>query len=150
MIFNVLIVAVSLLLLLYWFRYTCLLLLRTKPVRDYSKQVAAANQLRFVEVRGSLAMGEAVQPLDKLEQMLERDYRLVMYLMRHAANFRAGGSEIERRLLMLDFTIMKMVYRLSMHISPAQARHPLEEMTHIIAHFANAMGERAALATTHA
>jgi hypothetical protein len=150
MIFSVLIVVVSLLLLLYWFRYTCLLLLRTKPVRDYSKQVVAANQLRFVEVSGSLGAGESVQQLDKLQQMLERDYCLVMYLIRHAANFRTAGSEMEQRMLMLDFTIMKMVYRLSKRVLPSQARHALVEMAHIIAHFANAMGERAALAATHA
>ena len=45
MIFNIGVSVISLALLVYWFRYTCLLLLRTKPVRDYSKQVVAANQL---------------------------------------------------------------------------------------------------------
>ena len=148
--FNILIIAVSVLLLFYWFRYTCLLLLRTKPVRDYSKQVAVANQLTFFEVRGSLATGEAGRQFDELEKMLQRDYRLVMYLIRHAANFRTAGSELEQRMLMLDFYIMKMVYRLSKRFSPSQARHPLEEMAHIIAHFANAMGERAAVAASHA
>jgi hypothetical protein len=149
MTFNVLIIAVSMLLLLYWFRYTCLLLLRTKPARNYSKQVAAANQLNVFVVRERLAASEPVQ-LDELQQMLNRDYRLVMYLLRHAANFQAAGSELEKRMLMLDFHIMKLVYSVSKRFSPSQARQPLEEMAYIIAHFANVMGERAALTTAHA
>src|SRR5437879_3777247 len=102
MTFNVLIIAISMLLLLYWFRYTCLLVLRAKPARNYSKQVAAANQLNVFVVRERLAATEPLQ-LDEVQQMLNRDYRLVMYLIRHAANFQATGSELEKRMLMLDF-----------------------------------------------
>jgi hypothetical protein len=149
MVFNVLIVAVSLLLLLYWFRYTCLLLLHTQPPRDYSKQVAAANQLNVFDVRASLAAGAGAQTFDDLEQMLDRDYRLVMYLIRHAANFRTAGSELEQRMLMLDFHIMRALYRVSRRFSPSQTRQSLEEMAQIIAHFAHVMGERAAVATAH-
>lgn len=150
MIFNAVILAVSLLLLLYWFRYTCLLLLQTQPSRDYSKQVAAANQLKIFDVRARLVASEGPQQLDALEQMLDRDYRLIMYLMRHAANFRTAGSELEQRVLMLDFHIMRAVYRLSKRFSPAHTRDSLEEMAQIIADFAHVMGERAAIATAHA
>lgn len=150
MIFDVLIIAVSLLLLLYWFRYTCLLLLHAQPPRDYSKQVAAANQLKVFDVRATLATGQGSPNFDDLEQMLDRDYRLVMYLIRNAANFRTAGSELEQRMLMLDFHIMRLVYRVFARFSPSQARGALEEMAHIIARFAHMMGERAAVATTYA
>lgn len=47
MIGSILVLTVSLILFLYWFRYTCLLILSAKPAKDYSGQVAQVNQLSF-------------------------------------------------------------------------------------------------------
>jgi hypothetical protein len=149
MIFNIGVVALSLLLLIYWFRYTCVLMLRTKPVRDYSKQVVAANQLNVFDVQSRLAAGApdgTVQHLDELEQMLDRDYRLLMYLMEHAANFKTAGYELEQTMLKLNYHIVKRCYAVTRRFSIAQGSRRLSEMAAIITHFANLMGERAALA----
>lgn len=51
MVASVLIMAVSIALLLYWFRYSCVLILSTRTTRDYSASVALANQLSFPEFR---------------------------------------------------------------------------------------------------
>ncbi|MGI8744730.1 MAG: hypothetical protein ACR2NN_19590 [Bryobacteraceae bacterium] len=146
MIFNIGVVAFSFLLLLYWFRYTCVLMLRTKPVRDYSKQVAAANRLNVFEVRSRLtaaAGGGNIQGLDELQSMLDRDYRLLMFLMGHAASFKTAGYEMEQTMLKLNYHIVKRAYALSKRFSIAQGSERLSEMAAIIAHFANLMGERA-------
>ena len=50
---TVIITASSVLLFGYWFRYTCLLILSAKTTRDFAGQVAAANQLGFLEVQTS-------------------------------------------------------------------------------------------------
>jgi hypothetical protein len=142
--FDALIVSISVLMLLYWFRYTCLLMLRTKPGPDFTRKVAAANHLSFVDVRSRLAQPSAPEQLDELHRMLDRDYRLVMYLIRHAEKFQAPTPELEHRMLMLDFHVMRLRYRVSKRFSASQSLHSLDEMARIIAHFANVMGERAA------
>ena len=51
---TVIITASSVLLFGYWFRYTCLLILSAKTARDFAGQVAAANQLGFLDVQNQL------------------------------------------------------------------------------------------------
>ena len=54
MIASLLIIVVSTVLLIYWFRYTCLLILRTPTARDYASGLAAANRLMYPDVEGRL------------------------------------------------------------------------------------------------
>lgn len=149
MIFNIGVVAFSLLLLVYWFRYSCLLMLRTKPVRDYSRQVAAANQLKVFEVQSRLTAASArnAQNLDELRAMLDRDYRLLMYLIGHAANFKSAGYQPEQIMLKINYRMVRRAYAVSRPFSVAQGSRRLSEMAAIITHFASLMGERAALAS---
>ena len=150
LIFNIITVAFSVLLLAYWFRYSCLLILRTQPERDYAKQVAAANHLHLFEVRTRLAASASgtTNSLDGLDRMLDRDYRLLRYLIRHAANFKTAGFEPEQLILVWDYRLMSVAYRLTRRISDARGEKQLSEMAAIIARFANIMGERAALAAS--
>lgn len=144
---NVLFVAISGVLLVYWFRYTCLLILSTRAIRDYAAAVAEANALMFPEIQEKLA-GEIPEAahLDALHRALDRDYRLLTCLMRHGAEFRMAGRRLEHRMLVLDFHIMRAWYAVSSRLSARQSRHALEEMVHIVRHFADTMGECAAAA----
>ncbi len=148
MIFNAVMVLFSLLLLVYWFRYSCLLILRNQPERDYARQVATANHLQVFKVQTQLAAAVAgtTHSLDGLDKMLDRDYRLLLYLIRHAASFKTAGFEIEQIFLVCDYRIMSVVYKFTKRISVAQGAKQLGEMAEIITRFANLMGERAALA----
>src|SRR5690242_21902222 len=92
---TIIITASSALLFVYWFRYTCLLILSAKTTRDYAGEVATANQLSFLEVQAELREGAASADLDRLHASLERDYAVVSYLLKHAAG--AARSE-ERRV----------------------------------------------------
>ena len=141
MVSSILIILVSVVLLLYWFRYTCVLILKTRGARDYSAEVAAANQLSFPDVVGRLQAG---QELDPLRRMLERDCRLLEYLLHHTASLEVGGPTVEQRLLSIDFRLMRLWYAVTRRLASSQARRALEEMSEIVSHFANAMGERAA------
>jgi hypothetical protein len=141
MVSSVLIILVSAVLLGYWFRYTCLLILNTKGAKDYSAEVAAANDLSFPYVVGRLKQGEE---LGALHEMLSQDYRLLSYLLRHTMSYQAGGLTIEQRLLSLDFQLMRAWYGITRPFSASHAQRALEEMSQVVAHFANAMGERSA------
>ncbi|MBI4877502.1 MAG: hypothetical protein HY822_22970 [Acidobacteria bacterium] len=147
MIGSFIVLIVSLILFLYWFRYTCLLILSAKPARDYAGQVAQINQLGFPGVRDQLRGATATVNLARLEASLDRDYRLLSCLLRQGAeSSEGGGLDLEDRILLLDYKVMKLWSALARPIAASQARGAVEEMSDIVAHFANVMGERQALA----
>jgi len=122
MLASVLITVVSLVLLGYWFRYTCILLLRANSAE------AAVNP-----------EGE----LDALSKALERDYRMLTYVWRHGADL--GDQSIEERILMLDFKVMRAWYRLTRTAAPVQARNALSEMGAVVAFLSQKLGQQAGL-----
>jgi len=144
MIASILIIVFSAVLFVYWFRYTCLLILSTKTTKDYTSLVASANQLELLETQESLRMGVEPERLDGLRASLENDYRVLTSLLRHAAEFQIGGYNIEQRMLMVDFACMQLWYGVCRRFSQSQAHQTLDEMSSIVSHFANAMGERGA------
>ena len=143
MLAGILIIVISTAMFCYWFRYTCLLILSTRTTQDYAGEVAAANQLSFLEVQQSLALAPS-QALEALHSSLERDYRVVGYLMRHVAELPVEGSPLEDIMLRVDFRVLRAWYFLTRSLFPAWSRPALAEMTQIISHFANSFGERVA------
>jgi hypothetical protein len=143
MIASVLIIAISTALFVYWFRYTCVLILNTRTSKDYTVEVASANQLSFLDVQTALHE-ESSSGLDRLQVALDRDYRVVNYLLRHTSELEFGGASLEQHMLRVDFWIMRTCFRVAHRVSEAAARAAVQEMSAIIAHFANAFGERLA------
>lgn len=151
---SIVIITFSMLLFLYWFRYTCLVILNTKTAKDFTAQVAQANSLAFPAVQVQLhslteqAPTVSAARMTDLQLSLERDYRLLTGVLRHAAEFQIGGFSVEQRMLMVDYQVMKVWYSLALRLDNAShARQALAEMTDIVAHFANAMGERSVAAS---
>jgi hypothetical protein len=126
----------------YWFRYTCLLILSAKTTRDYAADIATANQLGFLQVQAQLR-DQPPAELDRLQASLDRDFALVTYLIQHASG--QGEWGMEDRMLQLNYRLMGAWCRVSRSFSPEAGRRALDEMSMIISHFANAMGERAAV-----
>lgn len=133
MIETILIIAFSLALFLYWFRYTVVLMLREEQVEEHT---AVIGQLSVLETSEALSHAPADLPMDPLQQALERDYRMLRYLLDHAAGM--GLRPLEHFSLMLDYRIMKVWYRLTKN------RRALVEMAGVLSHMAYKMGERAA------
>lgn len=131
----------SLLLLAYWFRYMCLLILSARTTRDYAGEVAMANQLRFFEVQSQLGVS---MELDRLQASLDRDYAVLTYLLQNAAGSTNEESSMEARMLRMNYQLIGAWARVSRPFSLAASRRALEEMSMVVAHFANVMGERAA------
>jgi hypothetical protein len=143
MLVNLVIIACSLLLLVYWFRYTCLLILNTKSaVREASE----FPYPRRFSVETALDGGANSRAMGDIGELLARDYRLLTYLLRHTAGLEVGGLTLEHRLLMLDFRLMQLWYGLARLLFPQQARTALKEMSEIVAYFGSAVGERTAQA----
>jgi len=143
---TAIIAAGSALLLGVWFRYTCLLIVSAKTALDYAGDVAAANQLSFQDVQARLHSRDITE-LDPLRAALERDYELITYLLKNAAHSSAMESSIETQMLELNYRLMDAWYRVSRRFSTEAACRALEDMSLVVAHFANVMGERNACAT---
>jgi len=141
---TIVLTAGSFLLLAYWFRYTCLLILSAKTTRDYAGEVAEANQLSFLEVQAKLR-AEGPADLDMLNSALDRDYSRITQLLEQA---KGNGQEfaLEDRMLRMNYRVTRGWYRISRHFSSAAARNALDEMSMMVSHFANSMGERAGAA----
>ena len=141
---SIFIIVVSTVLFLYWFRYTCVLILKTRNAREHAQRVAEANHLSFVAAQQELAYApQQSESLDNLHKSLDRDYRMVSYLLRHAGT--QGGRSLEEHLLRLDYHLVRACYYLARPFSRRTARRALAERASIISHLANAMGERVAL-----
>jgi hypothetical protein len=144
MVASILIIVFSAALFVYWFRYTCQLILSARTAKDYSRQVAQANQLGFLDVQSQLAAAAGLQ-FDALHSALARDYRAITYLLSHAGSVQGEDNGLEQLMLRIDFRIMSVLYRMVPKSSPGQAQRVLSEMADIVGHFANAMGERQAV-----
>ena len=137
---TVVITAGSVLLFAYWFRYTCLLILSAKTAHDYAGDLALAKGLRVVEVQSQLRTDRAVD-LVGLHAALERDYALIQSLLKGAV---AEQSILEHRVLQIHYRTNQVWFGISRSFSATAARQALEEMSLVVAHFANVAGEVAA------
>ena len=120
----------------YWFRYSCLLILQSKP--SDSAQSSADARLSFPAVQQRLkGVENRVEYLDRVHVDLTNDYRVLCFLLRCSAG--AGVDPLERRMLMLDYWIMQGWYAVARRIAPPQARFALEEISTIVNYFASSV-----------
>jgi hypothetical protein len=87
-----LILGTSTALFFYWFRYTVILVLRTRSSPEYAQKVAAANHLAFLGVRQSLHSPSEAADMGALFRALLQDYRALKYLLGHAASVPASDA----------------------------------------------------------
>jgi hypothetical protein len=126
----------------YWFRYTCLLILSAKTARDYTSDVAFSNQLGFPAIQAQLNQG--TPDLDRLRTALDNDYRIVRQLLRYLPKTEEGPSPLETQMLAINYRLMGAWYQVTRHVSGSAAARALGEMSMVVAHFANVMGEQTA------
>ena len=142
MIAATLIMVVPTVLLICSFRYACLRILRTQTPRDYASGLAAANGLRYPDIQGRLLQDASAAELTALQRSLDADYVLLTYLLKHTAGLEVSGITVEHRMLMLDFKVVRLFCALARRLAVPQARAALAEMSRILNHLANALGER--------
>jgi hypothetical protein len=138
MLASILIIAFSVVLFAYWFRYSCILLLRDSAVTATKPAVDA--RFHFVQVQQDL---KSDLELDPLHRSLQHDYEMLSYLLRHAAGLELGS--VEDRILILDYKVMQAWYRITHSVAPQQARRALAEMSEVLGVLAHHMGEQSRL-----
>ena len=134
MVETILILAFSLALFLYWFRYTVLLLLSEQEEERVVEHTTVIGQLSVLQTREALRHAQEDLALDPLRRAHDKDYRMLRYLLDHAAGM--GLRPLEHYLLILDYRIMTVWYGLTRN------RAALEEMAGILSYIAYKMGER--------
>ncbi len=137
MVASGLIIVISVVLLVYWFRYTCALLLSDHPLRNTLDPVQA-ERFSFGTVRERL---EGAADLDPLHNSLRRDYELMMYLVKHASGMELAS--LEDRLLVWDYKLMQWRYRITRTLFPGQARRALSEMASVLDVLISRIGQHA-------
>jgi hypothetical protein len=137
-----LIIAFSFILLLYWFRYSCVLLLSDRGQSAASSGTLFDPRFGIAEVQRRL---NGKENLDPLQRSLRRDYEMLIYLIEHASGL--GLESIEDRLLVLDYKLMQWQYGLTKSLFPSQARRALSEMASVLVVLARRMSEHAGLSS---
>jgi hypothetical protein len=135
MVTSVFIIAISVVLFVYWLRYSCVLLLRSAQQRAEMPTVADERFSAF----SVLERLKTEADLAPLERALERDYYVLTYLIEHAADLELAS--IENKLLVLDYKLMRLWSRLTRTVAPQQSRKALSEMASVLSVLVGQMGE---------
>jgi hypothetical protein len=138
MLTGILIIALSSALFIYWIRYSCILILRNRSESVADAVPVTDSRFGFAEVPEPL---NSESTPDALQASLERDYRVLRYLIGHASGLQLAS--LEDRLLMLDYRIMHGVYRLTRTAAPLQARKALTEMASVLRVLTHSIGQQA-------
>jgi len=130
---SLLIIVVSAALFLYWFRYTCLLLLAQRGSASDALKMASTIRLSFPSVQEAIQAQQPTWALDCLHESLEQDYQILTVLLRQATEC----ESIQRRLLTIDYKVMQLWYKFA-RTSPEllRANKAIEEMSFILSFFA--------------
>ncbi len=138
MVVSIVVIIVSAALLLYWFRYTCVLLVRNSAEELRAASAAVERNFSYADVRNQL---QADVSLDPLHRSLQRDYEVLTYLVRHASGL--GFTSIEERLLVWDYRLMQAWYAVTKSVAPERARAAVAEMAAVLGILAGRVGQRA-------
>src|SRR4051794_31222828 len=98
MIASIAVILFSMALLVYWFRYTCILLVQNSAEEVRAVSAAIQRNFSFGDVQSQLQSEIA---LDPMRQALQRDYEVLTYLVRHASGLELAS--FEERLLVWDY-----------------------------------------------
>jgi hypothetical protein len=141
MTFSLILAGISVVLFAYWFRYSCVLILRTRTAEDFSQEVCRANSMSFVQVRSAIEAEGAVD-LDQAFDALERDFSMISSLIeRHG---QADENGVEHKLLGVNYRVTKAWFKVSRAVGLKSAKSALREMADTVAFFANSFGQATA------
>ena len=140
MVTSVFIIAISAVLFVYWLRYSCVMLLRSAQERTEMDPIVDDNYAEPFQVASVLERLRTESDLGPLERALDRDYRVVTYLIEHASGLELAS--IENKLLMLDYRLMRLWFHLTRSLAPQQSRSALSEMAAVLRVLVIQMGEQ--------
>lgn len=134
---SILIILASFAMLVYWFRYSCLLILDSQWDGDLARRVAEQNDMSFSRLEYSLGRVKCDAELDELYFQLDRDLASVRQLL--AANKRQAedGDQLELKMLLTNFNVLRVQYWFARLGWFAQAQQSLREMSRVVGYLAS-------------
>jgi len=142
MITTIVIMTLSLAMFVYWFRYSCILILESDWNEEKAREFAAQNKLAFDSSDALLARSVSSVELDRLRDSLDRDLRVIRRLMSDCPGLRETGASLESRMLMIDFQLMKAWYAVTRSMSQPKAHQALRSMSKIVGYMAGELGDQ--------
>lgn len=144
---SVVIIILSLAMFVYWFRYSCVLILESSWSEDLARELAVQNGLSFGSVNESLARAESAQSMDQVRDLLDRDLNRVLALLSSCPAAQEAGRSLECSLLMFDYRIMKAWYAVTRSTAGPKAQGALREMALVVGYIAGECGDHMATAS---
>ena len=141
MIASVVILSVSTVLFLYWFRYTCELILSARTAASHAVGVSAANGLNWSAVAAELD-GAPTEALGDMLQRLRSDYQKLDSVLSRSESSDADQVAFERGMLRGYFCWCRAMFTVLRICSDRAARETLATMARVVEHQANLIGER--------
>lgn len=145
MVASIVIIVFSVALFAYWFRYSCILILRTRTSVDYATFVAKASGLAVLEIQRVLETASDELDLVAFRAALERDYHIVNRLLSKAPMVEDHLSAVEQIMLRIDFRMMRLWDGFCRTCLGGPSRVAVEEIASIVGCFANAAGSAGVL-----
>jgi len=142
MITTIVIMTLSLAMFVYWFRYSCILILESDWNEEKAREFAAQNKLAFDSSDALLARSVSAVELDRLRDSLDRDLRAIRRLTSDCPGLRETGASLESRMLMIDFHLMKAWYAVTRSMSQPKAHQALRSMSKIVGYMAGELGDQ--------
>lgn len=142
MITTIVIMTLSLAMFVYWFRYSCILILESDWNEEKAREIAAQNELAFDSSDALLTRSVSGFEMDSLRDSLDSDLRVIRRLMAEGPGLRETGASLESRMLMVDFQLMKAWYAVTRPMSQTKAHHALRSMSKIVGYLAGELGDQ--------
>jgi hypothetical protein len=136
---TTMILAVSVGLFVYWFRCTVKLILESNPSPEKASQVPAANFISFLASRQQLYGPAHTRNLPLLCDMLQKEYRIISYLVKSAIRSKAAGYTPQQRLLICNFHLLRLWFWGTYRFRPQSARLALAEMSTTVQYFGRSL-----------
>lgn len=140
MLTSIVIIIVSVALFLYWFRYSCLLILESRFEEDEAKPFASPEASVFALLEQRLAAASTPSELKHVRNTLDDDLRLIQRLTRDCQGDLAGFGSLESRLLLIDYRLMQFAFSFSQSFGLPKALSALREMSRIVGYLAAESG----------
>ena len=146
MVTSVVIIILSVAMFVYWFRYSCVLILQSSWSEELAQVVAVQNGLFFGSVEESLAQTDTAQSMDRVKDLLDRDLARVLGLLSNCSGVQETGQSLECRMLMLDYRLMKAWFAVTRSTAGPKAQGALREMALVVGYLAGECGDHLATA----
>ena len=148
MVTSVVIIILSLAMFVYWFRYSCILILESNWSEEQAQVIAVQNGLSFGSIEESLARADTAQSMDRVKDLLDRDLDLVLTLLSNCPGVQETGHSLEWRILILDYRLMKAWFAITRSTAGPKAQAALREMALVVGYMAGECGDQLATSRT--